>query len=208
MKRLAIYGASGHGKVVAEIAELNGWQKIVFFDQNADSIQKNGAWSVEGDLDALLSQRAHFDAVIVAIGNNKIRCDKSAALSKAGFKLTQLIHPSAVVSPYSTVGPGSVIMANAVVNPFSVIGDSVIVNTGAIVEHDCTVHNGVHISPGVSLAGEVTIGEKAWIGIGACVKQQCLIGEESIIGAGSVVIEDIPPHVTVAGVPAKKIKSI
>ena len=32
MNCLAILGASGHGKVVAEIAELQGWKKIVFFD--------------------------------------------------------------------------------------------------------------------------------------------------------------------------------
>ncbi len=32
MSRLAVLGASGHGKVVADCAELVGWSDIVFFD--------------------------------------------------------------------------------------------------------------------------------------------------------------------------------
>lgn len=31
MKKLTIIGASGHGKVVADIAKLNGYDEIVFF---------------------------------------------------------------------------------------------------------------------------------------------------------------------------------
>lgn len=207
MKRLAIYGASGHGKVVAEIAELNGWQEIVFFDQEAEKIQKNGDWPVEGRFEDLLIHKSGFDAAIVAIGNNQIRTDKSELLRASGVELATLIHPSAMVSRHSTVGKGSVIMANAVVNPFAVIGDHVIVNTGAIVEHDCGIENGVHICPGVSLAGEVIVAQGTWVGIGATVIQQCRIGEQSIIGAGSVVIEDIPSHATACGVPTKLIKS-
>lgn len=208
MKRLAIYGASGHGKVVAEIAELNGWQEIVFFDQAVAGLKKNGSWAVKGDFNNLLDQQPDFDAAIVAIGNNQIRSDKSALLRKAGFQLARLIHPTAQVSQYSRVGDGTVIMANAVVNPFSSIGNNVIVNTAAIVDHDCTVGNGAHLCPGVNLAGGVTIGKKAWVGIGATVIQQRRIGEESIIGAGAVVIEDVPSHTTVCGVPAKQQKSI
>ena len=34
MKSIAILGASGHGKVVAEIAELCGFDSIIFFDDN------------------------------------------------------------------------------------------------------------------------------------------------------------------------------
>jgi sugar O-acyltransferase (sialic acid O-acetyltransferase NeuD family) len=207
VKRLAIYGASGHGKVVADIAELNGWQEIVFFDQAASQIERNGDWSVAGDFDDLLSQKSGFDAVIVAIGNNRVRSEKSALLRQFGLELTCLTHPSAIVSRHATVAKGTVIMANAVVNPFSTVGENVIVNTGAIVEHDSVIGDGVHLCPGVNLAGGVTVGQRTWVGIGATVIQQCLLGEESIIGAGSVVIDDIPSHVTACGVPAKIIKS-
>jgi sugar O-acyltransferase (sialic acid O-acetyltransferase NeuD family) len=192
---------------VADIAELNGWQEIIFFDQSATQLEKNGERSVSGDFDDLLSQTSSFDAVVVAIGNNQVRSEKSALLKQSGLELARLIHPSAIVSGDTTVAKGTVIMANAVLNPFSTIGENVIVNTGAIVEHDCVIDDGVHICPGVNLAGGVRVGQKAWVGIGSTVIQQCQIGEESLIGAGSVVINDIPPHVTVCGVPAKIIKS-
>jgi sugar O-acyltransferase (sialic acid O-acetyltransferase NeuD family) len=193
---------------VAEIAELAGWQEIVFFDKAFEKIKSNGIWPVTGDLEALLAQKDNFDAAIVAIGNNHIRCDRSDVLSKAGFSLISLIHPSAVISHHASIGAGTVIMANAVVNPFSVISDNVIINTAAIIEHDCIIKEGVHICPAVSLAGEVDVAEKAWIGIGSSVKQQCQIGAGSVIGAGAAVISDIPAGVIVCGVPAKIIKSV
>lgn len=43
---LAILGASGHGKVLADIAELTGWDKVVFFDDAWPEVQRNGAWEV------------------------------------------------------------------------------------------------------------------------------------------------------------------
>jgi sugar O-acyltransferase (sialic acid O-acetyltransferase NeuD family) len=208
VKRLAIYGASGHGKVVADIAELTGWQSIEFFDQAAEDIQKNGIWPVRGTFDDLLRLGADFDAAIVAIGNNQIRTDRAELLLEAGIELATLIHPSAIISDHSAIGRGTVIMANAVVNPFAAIGDHVILNTGAVIDHDCAIEDGAHICPGVNLAGEVRVGHKAWVGIGASVIQQRHIGENSIVGAGSVVIEDVPANVTVCGVPAKPTKSL
>lgn len=34
--KLAIIGAGGHGRVVADIAKLNGYEEIVFFDDNPE----------------------------------------------------------------------------------------------------------------------------------------------------------------------------
>lgn len=48
----------------------------------------------------------------------------------------------------------------------------------------------------------------ASIGSGATIIAGITIGEDSIIGAGAVVSKDVPPKTIVAGVPAKKIRSI
>ena len=203
MKRLAIIGASGHGKVVAEIAQLSGWSEIVFFDDDLKK-KKLENWSVNGDMKMLISQMSNFDGCIVAIGDNRIRSEKiELILSKSVSNLTSIIHPSAIVSHYSEIGVGSVIMAGSVINPFSKIGISSIINTGSIIEHDNLLQDYVHVSPGVNIAGGVNIGKCSWIGIGASIKQNITIGENVIIGAGSVIVENVLDNTTVFGVPAK-----
>ncbi|MDC1387332.1 acetyltransferase [Candidatus Thioglobus sp.] len=204
MKRLAIFGASGHGKVVAEIAELNGWSDIVFYDDdlNRKNLEK---WMIKGDIKMLISDFEEFNGFIVAIGNNKIREEKTKYILSAGvINLVSLKHPSSILSKYSEIGLGSVIMAGCVINPYCKIGGGVIINTNSIVEHDNLIQDYVHISPGACVAGGVNIGRLSWVGIGASIKQNIVIGSNVTIGAGSVVIENIDNNSTVFGVPAKK----
>lgn len=200
---LAILGASGHGKVLADIAELTGWNKVVFFDDAWPEAQNNGAWEVVGNTQKLLTTLSDYNGVIVAIGNNNIRQSKLRQLKDAGAKITSLIHPSATVSRYSTIGPGSVVVAGAVINPFCTIGSGAIINTCSSVGHDCTLGDMVHICPGAKLAGGTTVGDRAWVGIGSSVRQLISIGSDAVVGAGSVVVKDILENTTVMGVPAK-----
>jgi sugar O-acyltransferase (sialic acid O-acetyltransferase NeuD family) len=201
--RLAILGASGHGKVVADAAEQGGWPSVAFFDDAWPGLQTNGPWAVEGNTEALLDRLMDFDGVIVAIGNNHTRVAKQSELVASGGKMATIIHPSAMVSAYATVGAGSVVFANAAVNACATVGVGVIVNTGAVLEHDCVVGDFAHISPNAVLAGGVVLGSLVWIGSCASVKPLIAIGEASVVGMGAVVIKDVPPGVTVVGNPAK-----
>lgn len=203
MKKCAILGAGGYGKVVAEIAELNGYHNIAFFDDRWPALTCVEHWAITGNTGTLLTNVSEYDLVIVAIGNNDTRLIKQRELSKAGACLAAIIHPKAVVSRYARIGLGTVVMANAVINPFSVVGAACIVNTGATVEHDCRIEDGVHISPGANLAGAVEVGETSWVGMGSTVKQQIKVGSNVVIGAGSVVVENIEYNQVVVGIPAK-----
>lgn len=206
MKRLAILGASGHGKVVADTAECCGWQSVEFFDDAWPSLQENGVWSVVGDTAALMGRLADFDGVLVAIGNNDIRHAKLLELQVAGARLVTLIHPAATASCYATIGEGTVVFAGVVVNADARINLGGILNTGCSIDHDCVLGDAVHLSPGARLAGGVQVGDLSWIGIGASVRQQIRIGQRVVVGAGSAVVSDIPNDVTVAGVPAKRVR--
>lgn len=205
VKRCAILGASGHGKVVAEIAELNGYEHITFFDDRWPSLASVEHWNINGDTASLLAMACEYDVVVVAIGHNATRCSKQRELSAAGANFNVLVHPSAVISNYANIKPGTVVMANAVVNPFSDIGASCIINSSSIVEHDCRLADGVHISPNASLAGGVEVGENSWVGIGSQVKQLVVIGSNVVIGAGSTVLNNVEKNRTVAGSPASLI---
>lgn len=202
MKSCAILGASGHGKVVAEIAELNGYERIFFFDDRWPSLTSIEHWDVLGDTTALLRCSHEYELVVVAIGHNVVRRAKQRQLNAYGCRFDVLCHPSAVISKYATIEPGTVVMAQAVVSPFSHIGAGCIINTSAVVEHDCRLGDGVHISPNASLAGGVKVGDNSWIGLGSQVKQLVVIGCDVVVGAGSTVINDIPDYQTVVGSPA------
>ncbi|MGE6390365.1 acetyltransferase [Psychrobacter pacificensis] len=200
---LAILGASGHGKVLADIAELTGWEKIDFFDDAWPERKNNGAWQVIGDTQKLLNSLKAYDGVIVAIGNNKIRQQKLQQLDSAGAKIITLIHPSATVSRYTKIGPGSVVVAGAVINPDCIIGSGAIINTCSSVGHDCNLGDAVHICPGARLAGGSEVSDRAWIGVGSSVRQLIRIGSDAIVGAGAAVVQDVLPNITVVGVPAR-----
>lgn len=205
MNCLAILGASGHGKVVADAALLTGWDDVVFFDDAWPSLKNNGPWNVQGDTNALLANLANYQGVVVGIGSNSIRASKQLQLAEAGANVVSISHPSAVVSSFASVDAGTVIFANAVVNACAKVGAGAIVNTGSVVEHDCVVGEYSHISPNAVLAGGVRLEGHNWIGACASIRQLISVGRGAIVGMGAVVTKNVPAGVTVVGSPARSI---
>ena len=207
MRRLAVLGASGHGKVVADAALRAGWREVAFFDDGWPQFRQLGPWSVVGGTTELLRNGGDFDGVVVAIGDNRTRLRKQRELVAGGLTITTVVHPCAVVSPYASVGDGSVVFAGAIINAFAVIGIAGIVNTGATVDHDCMLADGVHVSPGAHLGGGVMVGEAAWIGIGSSIRHGISIGANAIVGAGAAVVKDVAADLVAVGVPARALKA-
>lgn len=203
MKKLIIIGASGHGKVVADIAVRRGYLEIAFLD-DSPSVKECAGYPVVGiTKDAFRYAGSDF---FVAVGNAKIRSKIQNELAVQNLHVATLIHPNAVLAPDVQVGAGTVIMAGAVVNPGTVMGEGCIVNTGATVDHDNVLGNYVHISVGSHTAGTVHLGDSTWVGAGAIVSNNVSICGECMIGAGAVVVKNIETVGTYVGVPARKLK--
>lgn len=200
MKQLLIIGASGHGKVVADIARLNGYEKVLFFDDDT-KLRECGTEKIIGKT---FDIEYYEGDVIVAIGNAKIREKIQSNFSHRNFPV--LIHPNAVIAESANIEAGTVIMAGAVVNPFVSIGKGCIINTCSSIDHDCNIGNFVHVSVGSHIAGNVNINDRTWIGIGATISNNLNICDDCIIGAGAVVIKDINESGTYVGVPIRRSK--
>ena len=199
--KLTIIGASGHGRVVADIARLNGYSDIEFLDDN-ENITYCGEYPVVGK-----SEKAAYvnNAIFVAIGNPIYRKMIMEKFSEKTFPV--LIHPKSVVADDVKIGKGTVVVAGGVINPGTIVGSGCIINTTASVGHDCRIGNFVHVAPGAHICGTSVIGNATWIGAGAIVSNNVSVCGDSVIGAGGVVVDNIITPGTYVGVPAKLIKA-
>jgi sugar O-acyltransferase (sialic acid O-acetyltransferase NeuD family) len=199
-----VFGAGGHGKVVADIVLQCGWTCAGFVDDQTSFRAAVGLpLSILGDRTWLCNQPRDTLRVALGIGDNYGREAVASFLTSAGIEVVSAISPFAVVSPSAQIGAGTVIMPGAVVNAMAIVGEGVIINSGAVVEHDTRVGNYVHLSPNSTLGGGVEIGEFSHLGLGASVLPLIRIGSRSILGAGSVVTGAIPDNVIAFGVPAR-----
>lgn len=193
-KEIYIYGSSGHGRVVADIALSCGYSIAGWIDDS----DTNSAPSWE-----IFAQMHTKTTIALGIGDNVVRSHIMEKIIRAGHILPPLIHPSSIISPSATIEAGTIIMPLCVVNAHAMIAKGSIVNSGAVIEHDCILGAFTHISPNTSLAGGVNIGQLTHVGIGASIIQNITVGENTIIGAGAVVIDNLPDNCTAVGVPSK-----
>ena len=211
MVNTLIVGAGGHGKVVLDILRAGGHHRPVGFVDADPRLHGTtvGGLPVLGGVHQLrrLVGPHKLVAAVIAIGDNRARAGYADAVTDAGLRLTTAVHPSAVVAESAVLGVNVVVAAGAIVCAEARVGDHAIVNTAATVDHECEIGPGVHVCPGAHLAGRVRVEAGALIGLGASVIQCLRIGAGATVGAGAVVIRDVPPGVTVVGVPARVVRT-
>lgn len=207
--RVIIYGASGHGKVVADILQACGMEIEGFVDDDPQRPRQTYGLKILGDAE-WLAERASYQSVAIAlgVGDNFARRAIVERFTTTGVRLLTAVHPAATISGSAKISSGVVIMAHAVVNADAVIGCGSIVNTAAIVEHDCNVGKFTHLSPKVAIGGHVAVGDFSWLGIGSTVISNIKVGSGSIVGAGATVVHNVDDWVVAVGTPARILKEL
>ncbi len=197
-RNLCIYGAGGHGLVVAEAAELAGYNVLGYYDDNP-----NAALPMGQRIDPATASPTHAQW-FVGIGSSKLRAEKTRHLHSLQHTLANIIHPHASVSPRATLATGIYVGPQAVVGPGSTLEAGVIVNSAAVVEHHVQIGEFAHIAPNATVGGAARIGPHALIGIGAAVLPVITVGEHATLGAGAVATHNQSPHITSVGIPARR----
>ena len=166
-----------------------------------------GEWN---DLKPLLeSQKDLIEDIVI---ENDCRNSAIPMLDKKDIPAR--IEPGAIIREQVEIGRNAVIMMGAVINIGAVIGEGTMIDMGAILGGRATVGKNCHIGAGAVLAGviepasatPVIIEDGVLVGANAVVVEGVHVGKNSVVAAGSVVLDDVPDNVVVAGVPAKVIK--
>ena len=211
-KIFILWGSAGHAKVLAEIIAQSGDRVVAIFDnRNVQSVLPNVPIHIgERGFRHWAKKNKESKTPIAGLaaiggGHGHDRISIHNLFREYGLAIPVLSHPSAVISPSASIGPGCQILAQSNVAADSNLGEGCIVNHRASVDHECQLGNGVHLAPGATLCGCVTVGDNVFVGAGAIILPRLNIGKGCTIGAGAVVTRDVPSGATVVGNPATSI---
>lgn len=206
---VVILGAGGFAREVAwvfseENQDRQKWKVLGFVDDNP---KFEGAslcgLPVLGTFAWLEKNMAKNFQVIVGVGNPSTRRNLADRATALGFTFCTVLHPSAQLSRWVEIGPGTIVTAGCILTTQIQVGAHALINLGSTVGHDAVIGAYCNLNPGCHISGSVKLGEGVDVGTGAVIIQGRKVGEWSVLGAGAVVTEDIPSHVTAVGVPCR-----
>ncbi len=114
-----------------------------------------------------------------------------------GEPTTTVIGDDNVIREYVSIHAGTALDLGT-----TTIGNGNLLLAYVHIAHDCVIGNATTFSNNSQLAGHVVVGDWAVLGGFTGVHQFVRIGAHTMVAGGSVVIQDVPPYVTVRGYPA------
>jgi sugar O-acyltransferase (sialic acid O-acetyltransferase NeuD family) len=210
--KLAIYGAGGFAREVAPLALEDPECDIVLVSDLAEEIgtAPNGIRVLSY---TELAAEHRDRRVVIAIADGGARRALAGKCAQDGFAFGEIVAPSHYRGHSVEIGEGSVFCANTIVTSNIRIGRHFHCNMASYVGHDCIVGDFVTFAPRVSCNGWIVIEDDAYIGTGAMLRpgsrhKPLVIGKGAKIGMGAIVTGDVPPGVTLVGMPAREVGRI
>jgi sugar O-acyltransferase (sialic acid O-acetyltransferase NeuD family) len=186
------------------------FRPVCFLDDSATRIGTTfHGLPVRGPLDTAAQMTGCLFINGIGSPNNFWRRDDFVnRLGVPADRFATVVHPTASVSPWATLGPGTAILQHVTVSATAQVGAHVVVLPQTVISHDCVIGDHVCLTGGVCLSGGVRVGARSYIGTNACVMNGVTIHEGSLVGMGSVVLQDVPSGSVVVGNPARLLRSV
>lgn len=217
---LVIVGGGEHARVVAEaaVSRPDAWTIVGFTDTSDGPTASTtgpgrdvlGGIPCLGDDDdyaAALSGHVPSSRAALVLGFRGDSAGRRRAVAAYGDATwATVVHDRAWIATSAALAPGVVVLAGAIVNAGAEVGSHALINSQAVVEHDVVVGPGSHVAPGAIIGGGTRLGADVQVGLGAAIRDHLTIGDGAVIGMGAVVLEDVAPHTTVVGNPARPLE--
>jgi acetyltransferase EpsM len=201
MKKLAIFGAGGAGREVAEWARECGYKSVTLVVDDVFFTNAN----INGFPCTPFSQMVIKEFTwLVVIADSLLREAIVKKLENQA-EFATLIHPTARTQSISLIGEGVLVGPYAVVSNHVTIGRHVFINSNSYIGHDGIINDYVTISPYAVILGNCKIESHVFLGANSSIKEGTTISSGAVIGMGTVVINDLSNGVYV-GNPAKKLR--
>lgn len=206
MRKIIIFGNGNYAKTLTYYIEnCTDWNIIGYstdLDLNVDSF--NGKKYIPFKQLVAEYPPDKYD-IVMGIGYknmNNLRKEKFEMIKKYGYKLPNLIHPTAIMNN-TVLGEGNIILENTIIEPNTVLGDDNILWSAVLLGHDGIHGDHNHYAACCLIAGNCKIGNNCFIGNHATVKDGTEIANYSLLGAGVYVSKDTREYDVV--VPARAV---
>ena len=198
-EHILIVGCGGHAKSCIDVIEEK-YKICGFIGGESDLGKKIFSYDVLGTDESLCELSKLYRNAFIAVGqihDSSKRMLLYKTIQDYGFCLPTLLSKYSLISKYSSIGFGTIIMPGVIIKAGVEIGDNCIVNSGSIIEHDVQISSHTHISTGAILNGNVFVGQGSFVGSGSVVREGVKIGENSFIGMGMSIIKNVESEMKV-----------
>lgn len=207
-----VLGTGHNTPVYIDLAEACGYvvKGLYHYNHDKDGLTEYG-YPILGSFEDLLKQDTLAGLnFALSQGNNSVRADIFNRIMAKNGNIPTMVHPSANVSQYATLGQGVVVHMNAIIHPDVIVGENTVFSCNTTIIHTVEIGKHCYFAAGSIIGAYSKIEDYVFAGLGSTsisAKVE-VIGTHAYVGAGSVITKCVEPYTVVAGVPAKTIKRI
>ena len=195
-RKLILIGAGGHSESCIDLINEQSKYTIKEIVGKKSEIKKKilDKYIVKFSDLSLKKLSKKFSYALIGVGqvkkkNPRVKIFKN--LKKLNFILPTIKSKYAIVSNYSNIGEGTVVMHGAIIGPNVKIGKNCIINSNALIEHGCSIGDHTHVATSAVINSGVVIGQDCFVGSRSVIKQSLNISKGSFIKMGSVIKQNI-----------------